>query len=45
MKERRPGIASMKGWFCYRWFPALIYQLEIQRMRMFRRMRVESEAV
>ena len=32
-------------WHLYRWFPHLIYRVSIHRMRMFRSIRVEPEAV
>jgi NAD(P)-dependent dehydrogenase (short-subunit alcohol dehydrogenase family) len=32
-------------WHLYRWFPYLIYRVSIHRMRMFRSIRVEPEAV
>lgn len=39
-----PAVGQV-AWHLYRWFPALLYRLEPQRMRMFRRIRVEPEAV
>ena len=32
-------------WHLYRWFPHLIYRVSIHRMRMFRSIRVEPEAI
>jgi NAD(P)-dependent dehydrogenase (short-subunit alcohol dehydrogenase family) len=37
--------ASQLIWHLYRWFPRLIYWISPRRMRMFRRIRVEPEAV